>query len=231
MTHGVCWTANALPAEKRASYLAEEKRVGAIQARIFWLGIDQRGWAGNRRGNRKPKKYHVSDDPTLIAYKTKFVPSGEYRGKQNVSLAPIPIQESWKQGGFTADWTPPDYARMRRVWPKMLQISIDITVTAFCLRPDRIFLNDWVVPGVSLHQEMELSSEAGIPNEAVLSTATRNAALALGLEKQIGTIELGKRADLVVLSAKPLRDIHNTERIQYVFSAGRLMTPNSLHTE
>src|SRR5689334_24129388 len=38
------------------------------------------------------KQHHVSDDPTLIAYKTKFVPTEEYRSKQNVSLAPLAVQ-------------------------------------------------------------------------------------------------------------------------------------------
>ena len=231
VTHGVCWSANALPPEKRAAYLAEEKQVGSMKARIFWLESVNVNGAEIGTVIASLKQHHISDDPTLIAYKTKFVPSEEYQGKQNVSLAPVAMQESWKEGGFTSDWTPADYARMRRAWPKMLQIIDRYYREGVLLTTGSDLPNSWVVPGASLHQEMELLSEAGIPTEAVLAIATRNAALALGLEREIGTVEVGKRADLVVLEANPLSDIHNTERIQYVFSAGKLFTPESLGTK
>jgi imidazolonepropionase-like amidohydrolase len=227
VTHGVCWTANALPPEKRAAYLAEEKRVGPMKARIFWLESVNVNGPEIGAVIESLKQHHISDDPTLVAYKTKFVPSEEFRGRQNVRLAPLAMQESWKEGGFTADWTTSDYARMSQVWPKMLRIIDRYYREGVLLTTGSDLPNNWVVPGVSLHQEMELLSEAGIPNEAVLSMATRNAAVALGLEREIGTVETGKRADLVVLSANPLRDIHNAERIRYVFSAGRLITPET----
>lgn len=228
VTHGVCWTANALPPEKRAAYLAEEKRVGPMKARIFWLESVNVNGPEIGAVIESLKQHHISDDPTLVAYKTKFVPSDEFRGKQNVGLAPLIMQISWEDGGVTADWTASEYARMRQVWPKMLQIIDRYYRDGVLLTTGSDLPNNWVVPGISLHQEMELLSEAGIPNEAVLSMATRNAAVALGLEKEIGTVETGKRADLVVLSANPLRDIHNAERIRYVFSVGRLITPEAL---
>lgn len=228
VTHGVCWSASALPPTKRAAYLAEENRVGPMKARIFWL--ESVNVNGPEIGGviTSLKRRHISDDPTLVAYKTKFVPSEEYQGKQNVRLAPPAMQESWQEGGFTADWTPADFARMRRAWPKMLQIIYRYYREGVLLTTGSDLPNNWVVPGVSLHQEMELLSDAGIPAEAVLAMATRNAALALGLEKEIGTVEEGKRADLIILTANPLDDIHNTERIQGVFSGGKLFTPESL---
>ena len=137
------------------------------------------------------------------------------------------MQGSWEDGGVTADWAASDYARMGKVWPKMLQIVDRYYREGVLLTTGSDLPNSWVVPGVSLHQEMELLSEAGIPNEAVLSMATRNAAAALGLEKEIGTVETGKCADLVVLRANPLKDIHNTQRIRDVFSAGRLIKPGA----
>ncbi len=231
VTHGVCWTANALPPDKRAAYLAEQRRVGPMKARIFWLEAVNADGPEIGAVIESLKQHHISDDPTLIAYKTKFVPSDEFRGKQNVRLAPLAMQETWKDGGFTADWTASDYARMKKVWPKMLQITNRYYREGVLLTTGSDLPNNWVVPGVSLHQEMALLSEAGIPNEAVLSMATRNAAIALGLENEIGTVETGKRADLVVLTANPLTKIHDTRRIRYIFSAGRLITPETLHAE
>lgn len=77
-----------------------------------------------------------------------------------------------------------------------------------------------VYPGFSLHDELALFVEAGFTPMEALQTATRNPSLYLGLP-DTGTIEKGKRADLVLLDASPLDDIHNTRRIQSVVLAGR----------
>jgi imidazolonepropionase-like amidohydrolase len=52
--------------------------------------------------------------------------------------------------------------------------------------------------------------------------ATINGAVALRRDSQIGTVERGKRADLVVLRANPLEDISNTEQIEWVIQGGRV---------
>jgi imidazolonepropionase-like amidohydrolase len=65
----------------------------------------------------------------------------------------------------------------------------------------------------------------------VLRLATRNGAEALGIDRQTGTVELGKRADLVVLEADPLLDLANTRRILYVVLGGRLFRPEELLSE
>ena len=93
-----------------------------MKGRIFWLEAVNVNGPEIDQVIESLKQHHVSDDPTLIAYKTKFVPTDEYQGEQNVSLAPVAVQASWRNGGFTADWTPADFARMRKVWPKMLAI-------------------------------------------------------------------------------------------------------------
>jgi imidazolonepropionase-like amidohydrolase len=77
-----------------------------------------------------------------------------------------------------------------------------------------------VYPGFSLHQELELIAQAGLTNMQTLQTATRNAGEFLGLA-DTGTIEKGKRADLVLLDANPLDQISNTKRIRAVVLAGR----------
>ncbi len=66
--------------------------------------------------------------------------------------------------------------------------------------------------GFTLHRELRTLSEAGLSNYAVLESATRNPAEFFGTLKQTGTIEKGKRADLVLLDANPLENISNTER-------------------
>jgi imidazolonepropionase-like amidohydrolase len=58
--------------------------------------------------------------------------------------------------------------------------------------------------------------------------ATRNGAEALGLLGNAGAVETGKRADLLVLEADPLKDIRNTTRIRYVVLGGRIVRPAEL---
>jgi imidazolonepropionase-like amidohydrolase len=77
-----------------------------------------------------------------------------------------------------------------------------------------------VYPGFSLHEELELLVRAGLTPMEALQAATRNAGKYLGLA-DTGTIEKGKRADLVLLDANPLVEIKNTRKIQSVVLAGR----------
>ncbi len=80
-----------------------------------------------------------------------------------------------------------------------------------------------LVPGFSLHHELELLVEMGLTPLQALQAATRNAAEATGRLDQVGTIERGRRADLVLLDADPLVDIRNTRRVNTVIVAGRLL--------
>ena len=69
---------------------------------------------------------------------------------------------------------------------------------------------DLLVPGFCLHDELQWMTEAGLSPLQAIQTATINPARFLGREKIQGTIEVGKRADLVLLEADPLTDIRNT---------------------
>src|SRR5262249_46993825 len=84
VTDGVSWSASALPPDKREAYRAEQKRVGAMKARIFWLESVEVDGPEIGGVIASLKRHHVSDDPTLVVYKTKFVPAEEYRGRGNL---------------------------------------------------------------------------------------------------------------------------------------------------
>jgi imidazolonepropionase-like amidohydrolase len=78
-----------------------------------------------------------------------------------------------------------------------------------------------MVYGWTLHRELESLVGAGLSPYQALSAATRNPAEYFGAAAEWGTIERGKRADLVLLSANPLADIRNTTRIEGVSIGGR----------
>ena len=80
----------------------------------------------------------------------------------------------------------------------------------------------YVMPGFSLHDQLANFVDAGFTPMESLQTATSNPAKFLGMESSLGSIEPGKIADLVVLSANPLDDIRNTQKISAVVVSGRL---------
>ena len=81
--------------------------------------------------------------------------------------------------------------------------------------------NPYCFPGFSLHDELAIRVESGVSPLAALQSATRNPALFMDATDKYGSVSKGKIADLVLLDADPLQDIHNTTRISEVFLAGR----------
>ena len=82
---------------------------------------------------------------------------------------------------------------------------------------------DGMVAGFCLHDELTLMVKDGMSAGAALQTATINPARSLGLEKTLGSVDAGKRADLVLLDANPLDDIANVRRIHAVAIGGQLL--------
>ena len=83
--------------------------------------------------------------------------------------------------------------------------------------------NTPVVPGAGLHDELDLLVQAGLTPMEALQSATRNPARYFGKLADMGTIETGKLADLVLLDANPLEDIRNTRKIRLVVLRGRII--------
>ncbi len=84
------------------------------------------------------------------------------------------------------------------------------------------------VPGHTLHRELELYVQAGFTPMEALQAATIVPARVMRLDKELGTIERGKRADLVVVAGDPLADISATRRVVEVMARGRLHDPAAL---
>ena len=82
----------------------------------------------------------------------------------------------------------------------------------------------YILPGFSLHEELQRFVAAGFTTMEALQTATLNPAKFLGMEDRLGTIEKGKLADLVLLDANPLDDIRNTQSIAAVIVNGRYLS-------
>ena len=85
-----------------------------------------------------------------------------------------------------------------------------------------------LVPGFSLHEELVSLQKAGLTAHEVLQTATLNAAKYQNAIDSLGTIEIGKIADLILLNENPLEDIVNTQKIQAVLTNGMYLNRKDL---
>ncbi|MBN1272216.1 MAG: amidohydrolase family protein [Candidatus Aminicenantes bacterium] len=88
--------------------------------------------------------------------------------------------------------------------------------------------NPAVFFGPSVHREMELMVQAGLEPEFVLTAATKNAAEVLGKGKELGTIEKGKRADILLVDGDPLKNIRDTQKVCLVIKDGLLLDREKL---
>jgi hypothetical protein len=83
-------------------------------------------------------------------------------------------------------------------------------------------------PGIGFHYEMEAHVDGGMPIAAVLHAATAGAAETIGRLDDMGTLEVGKYADLIVFDQDPLADIHNTLSLKMVMRGGQLFDADTL---
>lgn len=87
---------------------------------------------------------------------------------------------------------------------------------------------DKAVPGHSLHRELELYVQAGLTPMQVIQLATSGAAKVMGVDKEVGTIKPGMRADLILVAGDPLSRFSDLRRVQRVITKGRMYDPAEL---
>ncbi len=138
---------------------------------------------------------------------------------------PASIRSAWMPANDArlATKRPVDYALDRRVFRKHLQVVGAMRRAGVKFIAGTDVLNPFAFPGFSLHDELALLVEAGLTPLEAIQSATVNAAEYVGQSKEVGTIEAGKAADLVLLDANPLENIGNTKRIAAVVIGGRLL--------
>jgi imidazolonepropionase-like amidohydrolase len=86
----------------------------------------------------------------------------------------------------------------------------------------------YTVPGATLHDELEQLVAAGLTPAQALESATLAPARLLAWDRAMGTVDMGKVADLVLLGANPLENIRNTRKIEAVFARGKYYSRKDL---
>lgn len=119
-------------------------------------------------------------------------------------------------------WTDADYATARELLAFNQKLVGEMFRAGVPILAGTDALNPYVFPGFSLHDELTLLVDSGMTPLAALRAATSSAAAFMGKSAELGSVAPGKLADLVLLDANPLEDIHNTQKIRVVIADGRL---------
>jgi imidazolonepropionase-like amidohydrolase len=106
-------------------------------------------------------------------------------------------------------------------WAKVLKLTKIMYDNGVQILSGSDIPNFGLIPGASLHNELELLVEAGIKPLEVIEIATNNGATALGIDERVGTIQPEKQADMIVLSANPVENISHSKEIEAVLVDGR----------
>jgi Amidohydrolase family len=229
IAHGASWAVDELPPTRCDVYHQAMAERGAMRARLQWLDDVQPDGAEIQEMIEELAKRRISVDPTLIAYATKFTGNeARFVESPDLRLAPERMRTSFPSNSFVQDWSAEDFAHGRRVWPKMLALVRAYHRGGVLLTAGSDEPNSWIVPGPSLHTELELLVEAGLSPLEALTIATRNGAESLDLSAVVGTVTVGKRADLVVVDHDPTQNIRNTRAISLVVQGGRRNAPAEL---
>lgn len=169
-------------------------------------------------------------DATLVAFHAAFIQDQDTAYKDDARRYAHPrLLANWNDWfTFAVGWKPEDFVRARAIWPKVQRMAVRLYATDARMTLGTDMSNPWIAPGISLHREMQLLSDAGVPTSRILLAATGNAAAALGAGKRLGRIAPGFEADLLALDANPLTDIKHTRAIHAVVLDGKLLGTDAL---
>jgi hypothetical protein len=163
--------------------------------------------------------------PTLTIRRARpYLQELQNENDPRLKYIPKSIADSWRPRNDARQPTSPEaIASRKRLFQKELEIVGLMHKAGVKFMAGTDTPNPYCFPGFSIHDELALLVQAGFTPMEALQTATRNPAQFFGVEKELGTIEQGKIADLVVLNANPLENIGNTKQIEAVIIGGKLI--------
>ncbi len=114
------------------------------------------------------------------------------------------------------EWVKVRYAKLLEQIPRQQALGVQLLAGTDLTVP-------YIYPGFSVHDEVRLMASAGLTNLQALQTATTHPVTFFGLQKSLGSVEAGKRAEFVLLDGNPLSNLNNLDRIRSVITHGRVL--------
>jgi imidazolonepropionase-like amidohydrolase len=181
----------------------------------------------------KMKQRNVTYIPTLSLDEYQFAYAGNPDWIQDdffkASLEPGVLEMITDKGYGEKIKNSPDYPRnmaafktakinLKKIYDAGITVALGTDSGAFPIRTQ----------GFTEHLEMELMVQAGLTPLQAITVSTRNAAAALKMDQEFGTLAIGKKADLIVLSDNPAKEIKNTRKIESVWKEGKEVSKGPL---
>lgn len=201
--------------------------------RYFAVKTDDDKISGAVEATRRAGAWNV---PTLVERRKSALPPGEVQAllkRPEMRYLPPEAAEFWTQSNerITGRMSPEDFGRLaegERVRKRLVRL--------FHERGARLLVgtdtpNPFVIPGYSVHEELQNLVEAGLTPYQALKAATRDAAEFMGALDEAGTISVGKRADLILIEGNPLESVTNVTRRVGVMARGRWYTAQELQKQ
>jgi hypothetical protein len=153
-------------------------------------------------------------DPTVALFEFFTASSA----KPPVSIEPGVVKVAPELQAILAEAGPP--APNAAIREKIVQKYIEIIGALHRAGVPIVAGTDQTVPGYSLYREIELYVQAGFTPMEAIQAATIVPARVMGLDEELGTVEAGKRADVIIVDGNPLESIHNIRKVEFVISNG-----------
>jgi hypothetical protein len=165
--------------------------------------------------------------PTLVVFKNMLLEGDQPAIINDLDNATVPprMREYWAKQVRDQHITDVSLDYRRRVFRKYQELTGALHRAGVKLLAGTDAPEAYCPPGLSLHQELQLLVESGLTEAAALQAATINNAVALRQQENLGSIDKGKLADLVILNTDPTADIGNTRKIAYVIKDGKVVAP------
>ncbi len=208
--------------------------IGLCTGLTHWISF---AWRGSdfmiHRVARDCKEAGIWIQSSLICQETYIGRKDGFRHAQIIQdtafhYLPPSIQHSWRK---FADYKSP---RITSLWRRHPEFNQRLTYALYQEGVPLMAGTDamgapFIIPGISLHRELQLLLESGLSAREVLWTATIGPARFLGKEDEFGTIAVGKRADLLLVEENPLEDLKYLLKLKGVMLRGIWLPKDKLN--
>ncbi|MFN8690428.1 MAG: amidohydrolase family protein, partial [Cyclobacteriaceae bacterium] len=178
-----------------------------------------------KRFMRLLKKRNIVVDPTAAIFESMFTnePGKLAHGYEGtIDMFPAAFRRSFYYGGLpTMKGHVGEYRESFENMVKMLRLLHENGITVVPGTDD--------FPGFTLHRELELYVQAGMTPAQVLQAATFTSAQVAGLSNELGSVEAGKKANLILVDGDPVSDIRKIRRVELTMKNGNLYNPRAMY--
>ncbi len=142
------------------------------------------------------------------------------RKPEGIGQMPGAVVDTWERKGWINDYSAEDWEAAPTEWRRQIEFVGRAHRHGVKIAAGTDMPNPFILPGSGLHDELELLHSTGMPRQTVIEAATRVGAELLGVGRDLGTVEKGKLADLLVVDGNPLEDLGCLRRPWAVLKEG-----------